>query len=188
LLDTFTSEQQSLELVFPGKRPLDTHASRMDRGVEEPLAPTLGALAVTGILCDVGDHAGIEKALSIRHSIKAAIEIARGPSEVQPDLCGHLFQRLQALGYQDHVCFVDRSHGDRREDRAMIVDDSDDFLPLLMFVARVAKPIAPFFATVLVPSPWSTRRSSCFSTARGRTLATNACQSEPSSAHRAKTL
>ena len=26
LLDTFKSEQQSLELVFPGKRPLDTHA------------------------------------------------------------------------------------------------------------------------------------------------------------------
>ena len=26
----------------------------MDRGVEEPLAPTLGALAVAGILCDVG--------------------------------------------------------------------------------------------------------------------------------------
>ena len=114
LLDTFTSEQQSLALVFPGKRPLDTHASRMDRGVEEPLAPTLGAPAVTGILCDVGDHAGIENALSIMHSIKAAIEIAIGPSEVQPDLCGHLFQRLQALGSQDHVFFVDRSHGDRR--------------------------------------------------------------------------
>ena len=73
-------------------------------------------------------------------------------------------------------------------DVAMIVDDGDDFLPLLMFVAGVANPIAPFFATVLVLSPWSTRRSSCFSTARCRTLATNACQSDPSSAHLAKTL
>jgi hypothetical protein len=35
----------------------------------------------------------------------------------------------------------------------MIVDDGDDFLPFLMFVARVANPIAPFFATVLVQSP-----------------------------------
>jgi hypothetical protein len=26
LLDTFKAEQQSLELVFPCKRPLDTHA------------------------------------------------------------------------------------------------------------------------------------------------------------------
>ena len=41
----------------------------MDRGVEEPLAPTLGALAVTGILFDVGDHAGIENALPIMRRI-----------------------------------------------------------------------------------------------------------------------
>src|SRR5438445_9442530 len=70
----------------------------------------------------------------------------------------------------------------------MVVDDRDDLVTLLVFMARVANAIAPFLATVLVPSPWSTLRSSCFSTARCRTLATNACQSEPSSAHRAKTL
>jgi hypothetical protein len=64
-----------------------------------------------------------------------------------------------------------------------MVDDGNNFLALLMFVARVANPIAPFLATVLVPSPWSTVRSSCFSAARCRTLATNACQSDPSSAH-----
>ena len=29
--------------------------------------------------------------------IKAAIEIEIGPSEVQPDLFGHLFERFQAL-------------------------------------------------------------------------------------------
>ncbi len=69
----------------------------------------------------------------------------------------------------------------------MIVDDGNDLVALLMFVARVANPIAPFLATVLVPSPWSTVRSSCFSAARCRTLATNACHSDPSSAHLAKT-
>src|SRR5215475_3133251 len=58
----------------------------------------------------------------------------------------------------------------------------------LVLVARVANAIAPFLATVLVPSPWSTLRSSCFSTARCRTLATNACHSDPSSDHFAKTL
>src|SRR5215468_10733545 len=65
----------------------------------------------------------------------------------------------------------------------MIVNDGDDFLALLVLVAGIADAIAPFLATVLVPSPWSTRRSSCFLTARCRTLATNACQSDPSSAH-----
>src|SRR6266700_4168361 len=65
----------------------------------------------------------------------------------------------------------------------MIVDDGDDFLALLVFVAREADAIAPFLATVLVPSPWSMLISSCFYAARCRTLATNACQSDPSSAH-----
>src|SRR6266704_6197596 len=65
----------------------------------------------------------------------------------------------------------------------MIVDDGNDLLALLVFVAGRADAIPPFLATVLVPSPWSTLRSSCFSAARCRTLATKACQSDPSSAH-----
>src|SRR5215471_2937272 len=65
----------------------------------------------------------------------------------------------------------------------MVVDDGDDFLALLVLVAGITDAIAPFLATVLVPSPWSTLMSSCFSTARCRTLATNARHSEPSSAH-----
>src|SRR4029453_1256281 len=65
----------------------------------------------------------------------------------------------------------------------MIVNDGNDLLALLVFVPREPDAITPFLATVLVPSPWSTLISSCFSTARGRTLATNAGQSEPSSAH-----
>src|SRR4029450_12282489 len=65
----------------------------------------------------------------------------------------------------------------------MMVDDRNDLLALLGLVPREAHALAPFLATVWVPSPWSTLRSSCCSTARCRTLATNACQSEPSSAH-----
>ena len=38
----------------------------MDRGVEEPLAAALGALAVAGVLFDVGDHACIKNTLTIR--------------------------------------------------------------------------------------------------------------------------
>src|SRR5919199_83672 len=48
--------------------------------------------------------------------------------------------------------------------------------------------LGPLFATVVGPPPWSTRRSTCFSLARFRTLATNACHRDPSSAHFAKTL
>jgi hypothetical protein len=48
-----------------------------------------------------------------------------------------------------------------------------------VFVARVANPIPPFLATVLVPSPWSTLRSRGFASERGLTLAMNACSSYP---------
>src|SRR5215831_15407687 len=134
----------------------------MDSGVEEAFAAALGALAVTGVLLDVGDQAGIKNTLTIVGGIKTAIEVEVGASEVQPHLFGHLFQRFQALRQQDHVGLIDRRHRDRRKDVAMIVDDGNDLVALLMFVARVANPIAPFLATVLVPSPWSTVRSSCF--------------------------
>ena len=103
----------------------------MDHCIEQPLAAALGALAVTRILLDVGNHTGIENALAIVGGIKAAIEVEIGPSEVQPDLFGHLLQRLQALRQQDHVCLIDGSHWDRRSHRAMIVDDGNDFLALL---------------------------------------------------------
>src|SRR2546427_3236101 len=65
--------------------------------------------------------------------------------------------------------------------------NGEDLLALLVFIARVANPIAPFLATVLVPSPWRTLRSSCFSATRCCTLAMKACQSDPSAAHVAKT-
>jgi hypothetical protein len=82
LLDTFKSEQEPLEFVLPRTGPLDPHPSRMDHGMEQPLAPTLGALAVARILWDVGNHTGIENALAIVCRIKAAIKIEIGPSEV----------------------------------------------------------------------------------------------------------
>src|SRR5439155_19744398 len=57
LLDAFKSEQQPLELIFPRKGPLDTHAEHMYRFIEQPLAPTLGGFAIPRILFDVGDQA-----------------------------------------------------------------------------------------------------------------------------------
>jgi hypothetical protein len=95
---------------------------------------------------------------------------------------------VQPLRHQPHVGLVDGRHGNRRSDVARVVDNRDDLLALLVVVARIAKPIAPFLATVLVPSTWRPRVASGCSAARGRTLARNACQSAPASAHVAQTL
>ena len=82
LLDVFKSQQQPLERIFPRKGPFNAHPQRMDGFVEESLAPALGALAVAGILWDIGDQARIEDALPIVCRIKTAIEIEIDPSEV----------------------------------------------------------------------------------------------------------
>ena len=60
--------------------------------VKETFAAALGALAVAGILGDIGDQARIENALPVVRSIKATIEIEIGLSEVQPDLFGYFLQ------------------------------------------------------------------------------------------------
>ena len=160
----------------------------MDGGVEQPLPPVLGVLAVARILGDVGDQASIENALPIVHGIKTAIEVQVGASEVQPDLLGHLLQGVQALRQQHHIGFIDGSNRQGSQDIAVVVYDRDNLLALLVLVARVANAIAPFLATVLVPSPWSTLVSRCFSAARWATRAMHACHSDPSAARFVKTV
>ena len=90
LLDTFKAEQESFELIFPRKGALHAHPQRMDGFIEEAFASALRGLTVAGILFDIGDEARIENARAIVRRIKAAIKIEIRPSEIQPDLFGHL--------------------------------------------------------------------------------------------------
>jgi len=86
----------------------------MDGGVEEAFAAALRRLAITRILFDVRDHAGVEYALAISDRIKATIEVEIGASQVQPHLFRYLLQRLQALWQQHHIGLIDGCHGDGR--------------------------------------------------------------------------
>jgi len=63
----------------------------MDHGIEQALPSALGGLAIARILFDVRNQPRIENALPVACGIKAAIQIEIGPSEIQPDLFGHLF-------------------------------------------------------------------------------------------------
>jgi hypothetical protein len=186
LLRVFKTKEEPLEFIFPRKCPIDTSPQCMDSGIKEPLAPSLGSLAVARILFDVGDQAGIENTLSDVLGIKARVKIQIGSCEVQTDRFSHSLQGFQTLWQQEYVRLIDGSHWEWRQHIAMIVGDGYDFLPLLVLVARIPDAISPFLATVLVPSPCSTRTSSFFSSERYPTLAMNACWSDPSSAHLAK--
>ena len=150
------------------------------------LRPRLVRLRLRGILCDVGDHARIENARAIVRGIKARVKIEIRTCQHQACHFGDLCQCFETIRQQHHIRFMHWRDWERRQYIAMVVGHRDDLLPLLVLVARVATPIAPFFATVLVPSPCNTRRSSFFSSERWATLAMNACWSDSSSAHLAK--
>src|SRR4026209_551451 len=62
-LDTFKASQQPLQFILPGTGPFDTHAYRMDGGVEEAYASTRCRLPMARVFLDVGTHARIENAL-----------------------------------------------------------------------------------------------------------------------------
>jgi hypothetical protein len=139
------------------------------------------------VLCDVRNHTSREAHLPLVRGIEPGIEVAICAFKNQTGPLGHFLPRVQAIWKQHPLQFIHWCHWSG-EDIASVVGDGDHLLPLLVLVARVAHPLAPCLATVLVPSQWRTRRSSCFSAARGATLARNACWSEPSSAHVAKAL
>src|SRR5215510_10026865 len=92
VLETFKAEPQPLERIFPGKGPLAPPPQGMEGGVDQPLAPALGALAVAGGLGAVGAHPRLEKALAIRSGVKAAVKRDPSASPVQPARCGQAFQ------------------------------------------------------------------------------------------------
>src|SRR5262245_42433891 len=116
----------------------------MEHGIEQPLAPTLGALAVARILWEVGNHTGRQDPLPLVRRIQAARQLERGPAENPPALLRHLFERRQACREPDPVGLLPRSHRARRSDVALRIDDGNALVALLLFVARVAPPIAPF--------------------------------------------
>jgi len=188
VLETFKAEPQPLERIFPGKGPLAPPPQGMEGGVDQPLAPALGALAVAGGLGAVGAPPRLEKALAIRSGGKAAVKRDLSASPVQPARFGQAFQGFQPLRAPHHSRCMHGRHGTGRPPIALVVGPGEALGSVLGLVARVAHASAPCWATGVVPSPGRPLGARRFSVARGRTLATNAGHSAPASAHGAKTL
>src|SRR6266436_8084262 len=60
LLNVLKTQEQPLEFVLPRKGSLDTASQCMDSFIEEPLASSLGGLAIARVFFDVRNHASIE--------------------------------------------------------------------------------------------------------------------------------
>jgi hypothetical protein len=166
LLNVFKTKQHPLEFILPRKGPIDTFSQGMDRFVEQTLSSSLRLLSMTRILLNVRDQPSIENTLAIVRGIKSRIEIQIGPYECQTNGFGDQLQASQALRPQHHVGGIHWCDGAWRDDIAMVIGNGYNLLALLMFIARIPDAIPPFFATVLVPSPCSTRTSSFFSSER----------------------
>ena len=63
--DVLKPQQQPLELVFPCEGPLHPVAQVTNDLVEQPLATALGTLAISWVLFDVGNQAGVEDGLAV---------------------------------------------------------------------------------------------------------------------------
>ena len=160
----------------------------MDDRVEAPLAPARGRLARARTLGEGGDEARREQAIPMACGITAAIEVEGGASQVRPDLLGPRLHGFEPLRQQDQVYRMDGGNRGGCDDTAMLVCDRDPLRPCLRLVARLAHATAPWVATVVVPSPWSTLISRCFTAARWATRAIHACPSDPSAARVVQTV
>src|SRR5262245_30901068 len=153
-------QQQAFEFILPRKSAFHNEAQFVEDRIKEALATQFGGLPVAGMLLDIGLEPGIEDALATGFAVKTRIQIEHSSAQLKPRFAGHTLESFQPFRQQPHVPLIDGRYRQGRQDIAMVVHQSDHFLPFLVFVAAVANGLAPFLATVLEPSPWSKERSS----------------------------
>jgi len=92
--------------------------------------------------------------------VKAGIQRDGRASEIKADLIGEVHQSGQGFRQNDCVLLMDGLHGDRTDHETMVFDDRQFFVTFLVLMTGIADAKAPFFTTVLEPSPWKTEVSS----------------------------
>jgi hypothetical protein len=117
----------------------------MHRGIEPPLAPALGRLAITRILFDMRDHPRIEDRLAIRLRIAPAIHVEIRALKIQTCQLGYSLQGLHPFGSQHRIRCIDRRHRQGSQHRAVVDNDRNALFSLLVFVAGIADAVPAFF-------------------------------------------
>ena len=184
-LHGFKAHNQSSKLVFPGKSAFDGETQDINLFIEEAFATPFSLFAVARVLLDVGSQTVIPHALAIGLGVKTRIQIQHAARNIQAQRAAQASQRVERIGQKHRVVAVHRRDDQWRDDVTVVVTDGDCLLAFLMFVAAVANASAPFFATVLLPSPCKTERSSLSCCSSRFTEASNTLSIEPSRAQRA---
>ena len=92
--------------------------------------------------------------------VKASLQRDGRVSESKADLIGEVHQSGQGFRQNDGVLLLDGLHGERTDHATMVFYDRQFFFTFLVLMTRIAEAEAPFFTTVLEPSPWRTEVSS----------------------------
>jgi hypothetical protein len=188
LLQVCNTTKHPLECLLPRQGPIDTRAPCLERVVAHTLSSPLRGLALTSLLVNGGDHAGIDPTRARVRGITCGVESQICPWAWKTDRVGAPLQASSPLRKPPGVGASHGRQGAGSEESALGIGQGDHLLPLRRCIARIPHALAPFFAPVGVPSPCRTRPSSFFSSARGPTLAMKARWSDPSAAHWATAL
>src|SRR5215475_2557782 len=148
--------------VLLSKGPLHFIAEAIEGSSKPPALPNdcdrrLGMATVWG------DHrfhlVGFDGVLIV-FGVKAGVQGYRRPAELDPNATGKVHKGWEGFGQNDRILLVDGFDRNRAENKAVIFHDGELFVAFLVFMAGVANALAPFFTTVLEPSPWRTEVSS----------------------------
>ena len=131
------------------------------------------------VLWEVGEQARLEQALAMGRRINAPIAVEPGASAVAPDRCGPRRHGVQTRRPPEQGRLRDGSTRQGGHDLARVVRERPDWRALRGCVACGAPPRAPWWATVVGPSPGRIQRARGFSAARGATRARHACARAP---------
>ena len=116
----------------------------MDGGIEQPLPPALRGLPIARVFLDVGNQPRVEDRFAVVPGIEPAIEIEIRAVDLQIGQSGHALQGVQSVRKKHGIRFIHRRHRKRGQHKAVVLDDRDDLLALLVFVAGIADAITAF--------------------------------------------
>ncbi len=138
------ANEQGAELVNPGEATLIGEAQLVDLGIKQTLAPTLGLLAIAGILRDVGDQLVAEADAASVAGIKGRIGVEVGPSKAQTQSL-HRFEGGLQMGLEvEGVVMVARDDACGGQDIALAIGDRQNIGGLGLLASLISHRLTAF--------------------------------------------
>jgi hypothetical protein len=132
--------------VLPSKGPLHFIAE----AIKPPELPSDGdrRLGIATVWVDHRFHLVGFDGVLIVFGVKAGVQGSRRPAEIDPNATGKVHKGGEGFGQNDRILLVDGFDRNRSENKAVVFHNGELFVAFLVFMAGVAKALAPFFTTV----------------------------------------